>query len=165
MTPLPPRPARHLQVFAVSLLLIVALLVGLLFGVRMEALAPATGVVTARDLHEVRARRAGLVDPGWYDAALRRPAGPPLAARLDHVGDGFTDPSAGPAKVVSQFRLADGGNESVAEPGEFHRLQPGDVLWPGQVVATVTPAGAKDPANGAALRVPGSAERGPAPEA
>ena len=39
------RPPRHLHVFGISLLLIVGALVAFLFGVHMEAMAPATGVV------------------------------------------------------------------------------------------------------------------------
>jgi hypothetical protein len=41
------RPPRHLHVFGISLLLIVGALVALLFGLKMEATAPATGIVTS----------------------------------------------------------------------------------------------------------------------
>lgn len=42
-----PRPPRHLHVFGVSLLLIVAALLFVLFGVKMEASVPATGLVNS----------------------------------------------------------------------------------------------------------------------
>jgi hypothetical protein len=41
-----PRPPRHLHIFGISLLLIVGALVAFLFGVKMEATAPATGIVS-----------------------------------------------------------------------------------------------------------------------
>ena len=85
----PPRPTYHLRVFLISLALLALALVGMLFGVRLDAVVPVTGIITARELHEVRARFSGLVEPGWYDE------------------------------------------------GRFHRLQPGDVLKPGQPLAVV----------------------------
>ena len=45
-----PRRKSHLRVFGLSLGLVVLCLAGLLFGVSLEAIAPATGTVTARDL-------------------------------------------------------------------------------------------------------------------
>ena len=61
----PPRATYHLRVFTVSLVLVVVCLAGFLFGVRMEAKVPATGVITARDLRHARAAagpdRGGLV--------------------------------------------------------------------------------------------------------
>ena len=41
-----PRPPRHLHVFGISLILIVGALCAFLFGVKMEATVPASGVVT-----------------------------------------------------------------------------------------------------------------------
>lgn len=123
----PPRPLFHLRVFAVSLAVIVLALVGFLFGVQMEAVAPATGVITSRQLHEVRAPRAGLIEPGWYEGEVARTGGPPLHARCDGQGEGTT-------------RIGLGKTEGAHVPREslrFHRLQPGDELWPGQVVASV----------------------------
>ncbi len=58
----PPRPTYHLRIFAISLVLIVLFLVALLFAVEIEAVAPATGIITARDLREVRAPVGGLVE-------------------------------------------------------------------------------------------------------
>lgn len=63
----PPHRTHHLRVFAVSLVLVVFCLTGLLFGVEMEAAVPATGTITARDMHEVRTLLAGLVEPGWTE--------------------------------------------------------------------------------------------------
>jgi hypothetical protein len=95
----PPPPTHHLRVFVVSLVLVAVCLVGFLFGVRLEDVVPASGRITSLDIHEVRARAAGLVEPGWYE------------------GEGEQLPSVPGAR--------------------FHRLQPGDVVWPGQPVAIV----------------------------
>ena len=59
----PPRRAFHLQTFAASLALIIITLAGLLFLVSMEAVVPATGTVTAREVQEVRTVLPGLVEP------------------------------------------------------------------------------------------------------
>jgi len=85
----PPRPTYHLRVFAVCLTLVAAALLVMLFGVQLEAVVPATGTITARDLIEVRTRLSGLAEPGWYEGQ------------------------------------------------RFHRLEPGDILQPGQALATV----------------------------
>jgi multidrug resistance efflux pump len=58
----PPRSSYHLRIFAVSLVLVVLALAALLFGVEIEAVAPATGTITARDVREVRTVVAGLVE-------------------------------------------------------------------------------------------------------
>lgn len=63
----PPRPTYHLRVFAISLAVVFTTLVGFLFAVRLEAVVPAAGVVTARELQDVRAPISGLVEPGWHD--------------------------------------------------------------------------------------------------
>lgn len=89
----PPRRSYYLRVFSASLILLLIALCGFLFGVRLEAIAPATGIITARDLLELRAPQAGLVEPGWY-----------------------------------------------SDNGQFHRLQPGDHVGPGQVIATIRSA-------------------------
>jgi hypothetical protein len=134
-----PRPPRHLTTFAAGLGVLVTALAATLFGVRMEAVAPAVGVIEPRDAVEVRARRAGLVDPGWQGGEL--PAGPTtVAVRLDHRGDGGPDP-AGPARaVVRRWATRGPGDDivSVRAPRP-HRLRPGDVLWAGQPLATLRP--------------------------
>ena len=61
----PPRPTYHLRMFVLSLVLVVLCLAGFLFGVRLEAVAPATGIVLARDQQDVRAPLAGLVQLGY----------------------------------------------------------------------------------------------------
>lgn len=58
----PPRPANVVRALTICLGLFVAALVAALFGVPMEATAPATGVVTSSGLLEVRARQTGIVD-------------------------------------------------------------------------------------------------------
>ncbi len=136
-----PRPFPHLRVFALSLALIVLCLAGLLFGVRLEALAPATGTVTARDPHEVRTPFAGLIELGWYEGEVPLPDGEPLAARLDVQGNGRTDPARGESRSVVHFELTDAAPRPRVPRDRltFHRLRAGDELWPGQPVAFVKP--------------------------
>jgi hypothetical protein len=124
-------------VFAGSLALVAAALAGLLFGVSLEALAPATGTVTARDLTEVRAALAGLVELGWYEGQIDRPEGAPLAVRLDGQGNGRTDPTAGGPHLVGHGEWYHDGRRLPVRPTGFHRLQAGDDLWPGQPLAAV----------------------------
>lgn len=57
-----PRPARHLQVFAICLVVLVAALGVFLFGVKMEDTAPGKGVITSGKLSEIRAPQAGQVE-------------------------------------------------------------------------------------------------------
>src|SRR5262249_37294509 len=52
-----------------------------------------------------------------------------------------------PAPAVQQHRFADGSGGVRREELRFHRVQPGDELWPGQVVATVHSS--KQPGEGA----------------
>lgn len=143
-----PRPTYHLRTFAVCLALVALCLAGFLFGVRLEAVAPATGLIVARDQQEIRVRLGGLVEPGWYESDVPRRDGSRLVVRLDGHGNGGSDPSGGPAQAVRRLQLAD-GSTLLREELRFHRLQPGDELWPGQVLATVYP-------------VPASRERPPA---
>jgi hypothetical protein len=124
----PPRPAYHLRVFAVSLAAVVLSLVFFLFGVSLEAVTPATGTIQARDQQELRTPIAGLVEPGWYEDTLAA-NDQPVAVRLDRQGDGLTDPAVGPSRTVHV--------NSEGKP--FHALRPGDALWPGQVAAVVRP--------------------------
>ena len=123
----PPRRLTHLRLFVLCLAVIVLALAGLLFGVSLEAVAPATGTVTARDLQEVRTLLPGLIEPGWYEGELSQPGGPRLAVRCDGQGEGVTDPAYG---KVQEVRVPPEGLR-------FHRLEPGDRLWPGQGLAAV----------------------------
>ncbi|MCE9533032.1 MAG: HlyD family secretion protein [Planctomycetes bacterium] len=79
-----PRPPRHLHVFGLSLMLIVGILVLFLFGVKMEATAPATGVATSTQIVTIRAPKSGFVrlkpslTPGTFfdgseETSLHRP--------------------------------------------------------------------------------------------
>jgi hypothetical protein len=123
----PPRRLSHLRLFAISLVVIVLALAGLLFGVSLEAVALATGIISARDLQEVRTPLPGLIEPGWYEGEQLQPDGSRWAVRCDSQGEGITDPSQGEPQAVW-----------VSPRGlRFHRLEPGDPLWPGQVLAAV----------------------------
>jgi len=133
----PPRPTYHLRVFAVSLVLVFVCLAILLFGVEMEAAAPATGIITARDLHEVRASLAGLVEPGWYEGEVLRPGEAPLAVRMDSQGNGRVQPGVEAASAVLHFEWSDQGQIFQVRNVRFHRLQPCDMLWPRQALASV----------------------------
>jgi hypothetical protein len=136
----PPRRSYYLRIFAVSLFLIVASLSAFLFGVHLEAVAPAVGVITARDLTDLRAPFAGLVEPGWYEGEITLDDGAPLSVRLDPQGYGMTDPRHGPAQTVYQYEIGGSQRRRVAvEKVRFHRLMPGAALWPGQVVAALRP--------------------------
>jgi hypothetical protein len=119
------------------LLLVVLCLAGLLFGVDMEAVAPATGTVTARDLQDVRAMLAGQVEPGWFEGSVIRPGKGLLAVRTDAQGNGRVEPAAGPTAAVLHFEWSEGGHVFPVQNVRFHPLQPGDELWPGQIMAAV----------------------------
>jgi hypothetical protein len=131
----PPRRTYHLRVFGISLALIVLCLAAFLFGVHMEAKIPATGVVTARDLREVRTPVAGLIEPGWYEGEITRADGSQLPVRFDDAGNGSTDPAGGPRQAVYQQELVEEGRRFSVQGRRFHRLEVGDALWPGQVLA------------------------------
>jgi hypothetical protein len=135
----PLRPGAYLRLFAISLALVVICLVGFLFLVDLEAVVPATGTVTARGLHEYRAVFAGLVEVGWYEGSATLTDGTHLAVRLDAHGDGLTDSSNGPSRSVTQYQLLDGDKRVsvVRDSVRFHKLRPGDDLWPGQIVASM----------------------------
>jgi hypothetical protein len=128
-----PCATHHLRTFLVSLVLIVLCLAGFLFGVEMEAVTPAKGVITAKDLREARTLLGGLVEPGWYEGETAEG----VRVRMDAQGDGRVDPAAGAsAAVQGREWLRDAGKVPVRGMS-FHRLQPGDELWPGQPLATV----------------------------
>lgn len=138
----PPPRSYHLRVFAVSLAIVLLSLAGFLFCVRMEAIAPATGTITARDLHELRSPTKGLVEPGWYEGEVPQDDGPPLRVRLDGQGNGVTDPERGGSQLVTHYELTLAEQRRRVTPAvlRFHPLRAGDELWPGQVVATLRPA-------------------------
>ncbi|MCI0457132.1 MAG: hypothetical protein L0Z62_09150 [Gemmataceae bacterium] len=132
----PPRRGYHLRVFVVSLLLVVAALVLFLFGVRMEATVPATGVVRAREQQEVRAPLAGLIEVGWQEGELTRAGGRPLQVRLDDRGNGTTEPAGEGGLAVRAWKLSD-GRTVPRDALRWHKIQAGDEVWPGQVLAHV----------------------------
>lgn len=136
-TDLPPRKVSHLRVFACSLAVVAVSLTGFLFGVNLEAIAPANGTITARDLTRVRTGLAGLVEPGWHEGYLSRPGGPLLAVRMDGQGNGRLDPAAGEPHEVFHAEWTEDGRRSAVQQVRWHHLQPGDELWPAQVLAVV----------------------------
>jgi hypothetical protein len=135
----PPRRSYHLRVFALSLGFVVVGLAGFLLGVRMEAVEPATGIVVARDLAEVRSLLAGLIEPGWYEGEVAEADGRVVRVRLDAQGTGVAelgDQEAGEIRFVTQHRLQ--GKLSIPpDTLRYHRLQAGDELWPGQPLAGI----------------------------
>jgi len=66
------RSFSHLHIFGISLGVIVLALFFFLFAVTLEAKISATGIVTARDIVEIRTRRPGLIEPGWYDDEAKK---------------------------------------------------------------------------------------------
>jgi hypothetical protein len=130
------RPTYHLRVFIISLVIIALALAGALFGVRVEAVVPASGTITARELREARARLSGLVELGWYEAEVARPDGAPLPVRVDDEGNGvgLLD---GATLRVRQGELTDGELRLTVRERRLHRLQAGELLWPGQPLAQV----------------------------
>jgi hypothetical protein len=132
----PPRRTHHLRVFVVGLGLVVTGLAALLFAVQMEAVAPATGVVTARDLQEVRSLVAGLAEPGWYEGELDLSQFGHVRVRLSGQGEIATDPAE--ARPVAQLhRWTESDRQTFLKNMRFHRVRPGDQVWPGQVLAMI----------------------------
>lgn len=133
----PPRPTYHLRVLAISLLVVVVCLAAFLFGVRLEAVVPATGIVTARDLIEVRALLPGLVEPGWYEGEVLLPGTGAVPVRLDAHGDGGSDPADSVTLRLHHHECRVEGQRLRARNVRFHRLEPGDEIWSGQVLASI----------------------------
>lgn len=135
----PPSRMSHVRVFVLCILLLLAFLIFLLFAVHMEAVAPATGMIAARDLYEARTTLTGLIEPGWYEGELILPDGHAVPVRLDAQGNGMTDPALGPVREVTAYHVRDGGPRArvLFEGVRFHRLKPGDELWAGQVLAAL----------------------------
>jgi len=125
-----PRPT-YLRVFALSLGAVILCLVGFLFGVRLEAVMPGSGVIAAREQQDIRAGIAGIIELGWQEGILRQAKGLDLRFRVNAKGHGSTDPGQGTVQKIEHFKLADG---RVILPAEltYHKLQAGDELWPGQ---------------------------------
>lgn len=129
----------YLRIFLISLGIVALCLAGFLFGVRLEATVPVRGTITARDLREVRTVVAGLIEPGWYEGEVSaKPGGRVVSVRLDSKydnSDSVFDPASGLHGWVE-----DGGAtlwRLIPESVRFHRLQAGDVLWPGQRLAAL----------------------------
>jgi hypothetical protein len=151
----PPRPTYYLRIFVICLALVVLCLAGFLFGIRMEAVVPATGIIHSRDQQELRSPLTGLIEPGWYEGEIPPSGAAALHVRLDQEGNGITDPAAGPVHPVRAYELDDGRNVARAKV-RFHALQPGDELWPDQVLAEVKTDSVRP--RRAVVRVPGKGE-------
>lgn len=133
----PAKPTSHVKIFTVSLVLIVVCLVSFLFGVRLEATVPATGFIVADEQQEVRAPLFGLMDLGWHEGTMALADGATLKVRVDHQGNGVTEPRAGqPSQPVHGYKLA-GGQDVLPAELKFHPLKAGDEIWPGQVLAWI----------------------------
>ena len=59
---IPPRRSYHLRVFAICLALVVVALLSFLFGVQLEAIRPASGVMESANTLELRAPVSGLIE-------------------------------------------------------------------------------------------------------
>jgi hypothetical protein len=132
----PPGRTYHLRVFVICLVVVLMCLVGFLFGVHMEAIVPATGVIEARGQQEARGALAGLIELGWHEGKITDSAGAWVIIRLDSDGNGGTDPTQGSARAIRAYQLPD-GQKIAKDVLRFHPLEVGDVLWPGQVLARV----------------------------
>jgi hypothetical protein len=133
----PPRRGYHLRILALSLTVLVVGLTAFLMGVRMEAVIPATGTITARDLQDIRTLHAGLIEPGWCEGEASEHA-QVYRVRLDAQGNGLIDPACGGGTVTQHVAIAGGRRVQVPLDNlRFHRLQAGDELWPGQVLAAL----------------------------
>ncbi len=121
----------YLRVFALSLGAVVLCLLGFLFGVRLEAVMPGSGVIAAREQQDIRAGLAGIIELGWHEGILRQAKGPDLRVRVNSRGHGSTDPGQEKVQKIEHFKLAD-GREILPAELTFHKLQAGDELWPGQ---------------------------------
>jgi hypothetical protein len=133
---LPQRRTYHLRVFVICLLLVLLCLGGFLFGVQMEAVAPASGIIAAREQLAMRATLAGLIEPGWCEGTITDRQGALRQVRLDGRGNGLIQPQGGEPETVHDF-VGEDGRRIEPKTLRFHRLQAGDELWPGQVVAAV----------------------------
>lgn len=126
-----PSSPRYLRLFAVSLLVVVACLLGLLFGVQMEATVTAQGVIKARDQFDCRAPLTGLAEPGWFEGTLHLPGETAVPFRIDQAGNGITLPASGKPQLIRRHQLSSG--ISVKElPARFHKLAAGDIVHAGQ---------------------------------
>jgi hypothetical protein len=133
-----PKRTYHLRIFLISLAVIALSLAMFVFGVRMEAVAPTTGVITAREVIELRALVPGLAEPGWINAQAGSPGAATIPVRLARDGNGLSEATpSDPSRPVRQRELLAGDLKLPVRGEHFHRLQAGDILWPGQPAATI----------------------------
>jgi hypothetical protein len=144
----------YLRVFGISLVMVFLALIVFLFAVHLESTVPASAVFHGRDEQGVRAPVAGLVELGWYEGETHR-SGQSVRVRVDAAGNGTTDPEHGGATIIENHKTAD-GQEIRVDRLRFHKLEAGDLLWPGQVFAQVShDAQLKQRPEQAPLRAPG----------
>jgi hypothetical protein len=132
--PMPPGRAFYIRIFSISMIVLVAALLGFLFGVRMEASVPVAGVLQARDQQSVRAPASGVAELGWFEGKMPGTKGQSAGFRLDVQGNGLARSDDGTTQPIHHYLLPDGTSVK-AIPRQFHVLTTGDHLWPGQVVA------------------------------
>lgn len=135
-----PRRVGYLRIFLLILALLVVGLLVLLFGITMEATVSATGHVTVRGTEDVRSPRAGLIDLGWHEGEVMLPSGRKVRVRLDDRGNGLGDPVQG-SLIFRHYQCEVRGSQRTVprEDLVYHKLEPGELLWPGQPFATVRP--------------------------
>jgi hypothetical protein len=131
----PPRRSYHLRMFALALLGVVLCLIGVLFGLRMETVTHGNGYLEARYQQEIRVTVGGVVELGWYEGEITT-GGRPMRVRVDRAGNGVSDPRGGEARLIQKYKLRDGPDFS-QEHVAFHKLEAGDILWPGQPLGYV----------------------------
>jgi hypothetical protein len=132
---LPKKSSAYLRTFLISLLIIAIMLVAFLFGVHMEASVSGEGVVKAREQQNLRASVSGLIKLGWYEGSTKH-EGKRQPVRVDQFGAGVTEPVPSQAPKFLAVSM-----KTVAEEFQFHPLEDGDFLWPGQPLAQIQPQG------------------------
>jgi hypothetical protein len=118
-----------LHVFGLSLLLIVGALVLFLFGVRMEAVAPAIGVVTSPQIVTIRATKSGIIEKAGSPTVNVAPdsdtflQGGTEIARIRPIGDANPKAAASvrlpadfPSWLVLEVHFADGQRIQDGDP-------------------------------------------------
>lgn len=132
-----PRPARHLLVFAVSLVVLVAALAVFLFAVQMEDTAPGKGVITSARILELRSPAAGrlFLDPNDDEGPASTLVITRKAGELIAEGEIFAALKPDGAPKDQRF-LQVGGNGKNTEPGAGRRWRVVEVpVHSGQRVA------------------------------
>jgi hypothetical protein len=132
----PPKRSRHLHIFFISLVLIVATLGVFLFGVKMEDTAAGKGIITSARVLDVRASKAGRIelDPNMALA--------PGSTIISGVREGETVTQKTAIATIDQTPvLLDPAPSGAAEVPTRHwevievLVRPGQQVAPGDVIA------------------------------